>query len=78
LGLDNYYRRFIKGCADITEPLNGLILKDKFLWVREQEKAFEEAKKRLVSEKVRRQRDLTKKFILYTDASDVALGAKLY
>ena len=32
LSLTRYYRRFIKGCANITAPLTNLLKNDNFSW----------------------------------------------
>ena len=45
LGLANYYRQFIKGCATVARPLHDLVKKDKkWDWTERQEKAFQELK----------------------------------
>jgi RNase H-like domain found in reverse transcriptase len=55
-----------------------LLKKDnKYEWGAEQEEAFQRAKNEILSDKVLRLRDFDKKFTLYTDGSDVALGAIL-
>ncbi|WVZ17819.1 hypothetical protein V8G54_010801 [Vigna mungo] len=35
LGLTSYYRRFIRGYASMTNPLNDMLKKDNFLWTTE-------------------------------------------
>lgn len=50
LGLFNYYRRFIKGFAQIASPLNKLASKTmKFSWTYECQKAFDVLKQALMS-----------------------------
>ena len=45
LGLANYYRRFVKDFAKLTQPLNNLTRKkEKWNWGSEQQKAFEQLK----------------------------------
>ncbi len=78
LGICNFYRRFIKNFADITKPLTDLLKKDKeFEWNDTCKKSFEELKKLLCSHPILRLPDLSRAFILYTDASQYALGAIL-
>jgi len=78
LGLSGYYRRFVEGYASIAEPLTRLLKKDlKYEWAEEQQRAFEELKKRLTSQPVLSMPDWSKPFILQPDASGVALGAVL-
>lgn len=78
LGICNYYRRFIKDYARISAPISKLVRKDIiFNWNEECQVAFEELKKSLTSQPVLRQPDLEKEFLLYTDASNYAIGAVL-
>ena len=76
LGLCNYYRRFVKGFANIARPLNELLQKDtEFQWTEECSNAFNTLRKHLTSEPiVLKFPDFSKQFILYTDASDYAIG----
>ena len=49
LGLVGYYRRFIKGFAEVSMPLEKLTKKgERFGWKEEQEDAFQELTTRLV------------------------------
>ena len=78
LGLTGYFRRFIKGYATITSPLEKLKLKDaKFEWTQECEDAIEELKIKLCSPPVLAYPLFDKPFIIYTDASKLAVGAIL-
>ncbi len=78
LGICNFYRRFIKGFADITKPLTDLLKKDKkFEWTNICKIRYNTLKNLLCSYPILRLPDLTKAFILYTDASQYALGAIL-
>ena len=84
IGIASYYRRFIKNFATIASPLHKLTRKDKttgknvdFHWSEVHQKAFEELKERLVTPPILRFPDMSKPFILMTDASGYALGAVL-
>ena len=81
LGLASYYRRYIKGFADLAAPLHQLTHNDaEFKWTDHCNKAFESLKCRLTEAPVLafprfdRQAGI---MILQTDASGVGLGAVL-
>ena len=78
LGLTGYYRKFIKGYADIAQPLSSLLKKNaEFTWGPTQIKAFDTLKEKLTSSPVLILPDYTQEFILATDASDIGLGGVL-
>ena len=78
LGMANYYRHLIPNCATLCEPLTLLTRKKaNFVWEEDQENAFQNLKKALTSHNVMAHPDIQKPFKLYTDASDVAVGAIL-
>ena len=83
-GLCSWYRQFIRGFAAIAAPLYDLIRtadKDKktapVMWNAAAEYAFVRLKEVMSAEPVLVQPDLTKPFIIETDASDFAYGAVL-
>ena len=78
LGLSGYYRKFIKGYANITSPLTALLRKETvWEWTPEREESIKMLKGALTSYPVLRMPDLAKKFYLYTDASGTAIGCVL-
>lgn len=78
LGLCNYYRRFVKNFSLIALPLTNLLKKTiPFKWETTQQQAFDKLIAALTSHPVLRQPDLTKPFVIHTDASGYALGAVL-
>jgi hypothetical protein len=78
LGICSYYRRFVKGFADIAVPLINLTKKGiKFQWGEEQQIAFDTLKSRLVCAPVMTHFDPSKEILIHTDASSVGLGAVL-
>lgn len=78
LGLCNYYRRFIKGFAQIASPINKITSKNvKFEWTPECQKAFETLKGALVSAPVLSYPDFELPFQLYVDASQTGIGLTL-
>ena len=75
LGLANYYRKFVKGFSKIAAPLHKLLAKGaKFIWDNDCQSAFEQIKQLLTAPPVLAFPDFSKDFILYTDASQIAIG----
>ena len=78
LGICNYCRRFIKGYAAITAPIEKLREnKATFVWGQDQQHAFEQLKTAITSYPILKQIDFTRHFTIFTDASDYALGGIL-
>ena len=75
LGLAGYYRRFVKGYATITTPLNRLMRKDQpFEWTDDAQEAFVAIKEALTSSPVLAMPNDSGEFVLDTDACDKAIG----
>ena len=78
LGLLNYYSKFLHNVSSILAPLYKLLKKGvKWHWGKEQETAFKESKRVLISQKVLIYYDARKPLILTCDASPVGIGAVL-
>lgn len=78
LGMAGCYHCFVPGFSQLTEPLNALKWKRvKFIWTPCCQTAFDTLKQYLVSSSVLGHPDFNLPFIVYTDASDVGLGAVL-
>ncbi|EGT32873.1 hypothetical protein CAEBREN_06262 [Caenorhabditis brenneri] len=78
IGLVGYFRRFIRNFAGIAAPLHNLTEKDvPFLWTDIHQKAFDELKTALINPPILSGPDLTKPYILETDASTIAIAAVL-
>ena len=78
LGLVGYYRRFIQGFSKIAAPLNRLLEKNhSFQWNDECTQTFQELKALLLGEPIVSYPDFAVPFRLYTDASNIGLGAIL-
>ena len=76
LGLVGYYRRFVKKFSDKVTPLNALLRKDQaWKWTQECQDAFETLKGEIASRPISAYPDFSKPFRLYTDASNIGLGA---
>lgn len=78
LGMVNFYRDMWPKRSHMLAPLNklsGTKSKKNWKWGPEQEQAFLEAKEMLKKEALLAFPDFTKPFHLYTDASDMQLGA---
>ena len=78
LGMINYYRNMWRRRSHMLAPLTALCSKNvKWNWTKECTDAFEMAKRVVARETLLNFPDFTKKFHLYTDASDYQLGAVL-
>ena len=78
LGFASQYRKYIYKFAEIAEPLNRLLDKDaKFHWDARCQDALDNLKAKLTSAPVLANPDISKPFELFTDASDIAVGAVL-
>jgi hypothetical protein len=78
LGLLGYYRRFIKNFAKITKPFTQCLKKgEKIVHTPEFRQTFEYCKNILCNEPILQYPDLSKPFVLTTDASNFAIGAVL-
>ena len=80
LGLVGYYRDHIPAFAEISAPLTGLLKKGKaehIQWSEAQERAYSLLKEYLLQEPVLKLPDLSKPFVLRTDASRVGVAAVL-
>ena len=78
LGLVGYYRRFIRRFSDKEAPLNALLHKDAlWKWTSSCQEAFELLKGEISQKPVSAYPDFSKAFRLYTDASNIGLGAIL-
>ena len=78
LGLVGYYRRFVKKFSDKAAPLNALLRKEQsWRWTEDCQEAFETLKGEIAARPVSAYPDFSKPFRLYTDASNIGLGAIL-
>ena len=78
LGLASYYRRFVRGFAEVAAPLHALTEKAReFKWTEACEGAFEELKSRLMTAPVLSYPLPGCDYILDTDASGDGIGAVL-
>ncbi|KHJ94973.1 zinc knuckle [Oesophagostomum dentatum] len=77
IGMANFFRKFIQNFALIAAPLYELTKdKAKFIWGSEQQAAFETLREKLTS-KPCLSFPQDREFILFTDGSQVAVGAAL-
>ncbi|KAI8480272.1 hypothetical protein Bbelb_419750 [Branchiostoma belcheri] len=78
LGLASYYRKFIQNFAHVADPLIALTRKHvAFTWDDACQTAFDTLRAALVAPPVLAYPDFTASLILYTDASNSAIGAVL-
>lgn len=79
LGLAGYYRWFCKDYAKIISPLHKLIkVNTVFDWTGEYQQAFEKVKEMLSSAPVLAYPIYSQSFLLFTDASGIAVGFVLF
>ena len=75
LGYVGYYRKFVKNFAAIASPLHALLKKENnFQWTKECQDAFEKLRTAMTTTPVLMYADMSKPFILTTDASTSAIG----
>ncbi|CAG2201756.1 unnamed protein product [Mytilus edulis] len=75
LGLTNYYRKFIKGYSHLATPLNRLLRKDVPFELSEKcQKAFDQLKQSLCSSPILAYPNMSRPFILTTDAIGSAIA----
>ena len=80
LGMVGFYNKFIPNFSTVAAPLTDITKRgcpNKVVWTDAQEKAFSYFKKVLSSGPILRLPDLSRDFILQTDASEVGIGAVL-
>ena len=78
LGFTGFYRRFIRGYANIARPLFDLTVKGRaFAWGPAQQRAFEQLRDAVLKPDVCAHFDPTADLILRTDASTLGIGATL-
>ena len=78
IGFLSFYRRFLPNYSAISEPIVALTRKyAKFVWTKDCETAFQFLKDSLAVVPMLSHPDVNKEYILYTDASDIAIGAAL-
>ncbi|XP_070049724.1 uncharacterized mitochondrial protein AtMg00860-like [Nicotiana tomentosiformis] len=77
LGLDGYYRRFIKGYGSISKPITELLKKDNFIWTDQTTKAFNRMKEALTSAPILVLPNFSIPFEIETDACSMGIGVVL-
>ena len=80
LGLTGFYRNYIPNYSTIAAPLTDLTKKgapNKVVWGDPQERSFVSLKQHLTSYPVLKLPDMTRQYVLRTDASDLGVGAVL-
>ena len=78
MGLEGYYRRFVKGFSVIASSLTKLLRKGvKFEWDDKCQSSFKQLKKILVKALVLTQPTSGREYAMYSDASRIGLGCVL-
>lgn len=77
LGLSGYYRRFIRGYAQIATPMTNLLRKDAFSWSEISTKSFEDLKLVMTKAIVLQFSDFGKEFTVEIDVGNLGIGAAL-
>eukprot|EP00253_Pinus_taeda_P005004 PITA_05004 len=78
LGLEGYYRRFIKDFSKLASPLFGILRKDaEFIWSDNCQEALDSLKSKLVTALILRGPNWALPFHIHTDASNKVIGVAL-
>ena len=78
LGVTAYYKRYVPNYSNIARPLHDLTMKNtKFIWSTEANLAFERLKAAMCTPPILRHVDPKKPFLVFSDASQVGVGAIL-
>ncbi len=78
LGMAGWYHRFVPNFSQIAEPLAALKRKGvRFKWTASCQNAFDNLKQHLMESPILGHPDLNLPLVVYTDSSDVGLGAVL-
>jgi hypothetical protein len=78
LGHTRYYKKFIKGYAQITTPMEKLLNKySKFQWTEECHQSLDTLKQKMVTVPILIFLDWSKEFNVHVNVSSIALGAVL-
>ena len=78
LGLVGYYRKYIKNFTKIAKPLTLLTQQQvKFDWTPTHHEAFLNPKESITQAPILCYPDLTRRYMVYTDASDDTCGVQL-
>ncbi|KAL0404247.1 UNVERIFIED_CONTAM: Transposon Tf2-11 polyprotein [Sesamum radiatum] len=77
-GLANYYRRFMRDYSKTARPMTDLLKKtETWNWTPQCQVSFDDLKRAMVTDPVLALPDMSKPFVVETDASDFALGGVL-
>ncbi|EUC56544.1 Transposon Tf2-1 polyprotein, partial [Rhizoctonia solani AG-3 Rhs1AP] len=77
IGFVNFYRRFAKDFSTLSRPLHDVVQSNKFYWTEKEEAAFNGIKELMSTELVLAHPNPDKPYLIETDASGVAMGARL-
>ena len=73
--MTTFLRKFIRNYLHIAAPLNTLLKKDTvYKWTNVHQESFDALKKALISKPILQLPEFNKPFMLYTDASSIAVG----
>lgn len=79
MGMTGWYNRYISNYSAIAAPITDMLkIRDRFVWTKEAQEAFEELKNKLITAPVLTHPDFGERFYIQCDASMTGVGGVLF